>query len=169
MTWRRTGPGYQQSWYWPRIDLNILGGVSIYWCRLTSIEIAMSKIRRSRDRLIFNMGILIHGKDGLYIETGPWFQHNLYKSLWCRFRAFIRFILIILFTYIHNTKCLFSYALLLFNCDKYEFCFNWHLIKPVHTTCSYLVVGPPISVWNVQMGMFYLSKNHHLEIPWPLY
>ena len=31
----------------------------------------MLKIRRSRDRLIFNMGIPIPGKDGLYIETGP--------------------------------------------------------------------------------------------------
>ena len=31
----------------------------------------MLKIRRSRDRLIFNMGIPIHGKDGLYIEMGP--------------------------------------------------------------------------------------------------
>ena len=30
----------------------------------------MLKIRRSHDRLIFNMGITIHGKDGLYIETG---------------------------------------------------------------------------------------------------
>ena len=32
----------------------------------------MLKIRRCRDRLIFNMGIPIPGKDGLYIETGPW-------------------------------------------------------------------------------------------------
>ena len=32
----------------------------------------MLKIRRSRDRLIFNMGIPIPGKDGLYIETWPW-------------------------------------------------------------------------------------------------
>ena len=31
----------------------------------------MLKIRRSRDRLIFNTGIPTHGKDGLYIETGP--------------------------------------------------------------------------------------------------
>ena len=30
-----------------------------------------AKIRRSRDRLIFKMGIPILGKDGLYIETGP--------------------------------------------------------------------------------------------------
>ena len=34
----------------------------------------MSKIRWSRDRLIFNMVIPILGKDGTYIETGPWFQ-----------------------------------------------------------------------------------------------
>ena len=31
----------------------------------------MLKIRRSHDRLILNMGILIPGKDGHYIETGP--------------------------------------------------------------------------------------------------
>ena len=31
----------------------------------------MLKIRRSRDRLIYNMGIPIPGKDGLYIEMGP--------------------------------------------------------------------------------------------------
>ena len=31
----------------------------------------MLKIRRSHDRLIFNMGISIPGKDSLYIETGP--------------------------------------------------------------------------------------------------
>ena len=31
----------------------------------------MLKIRRSHDRLIFNMGIPIPEKDGLYIESGP--------------------------------------------------------------------------------------------------
>ena len=31
----------------------------------------MLKIKRSLHRLILNMGILIPGKDGLYIETGP--------------------------------------------------------------------------------------------------
>ena len=36
----------------------------------------MLKIRRSRDRLIFNMGIPIPGKDGLYSETGPWRPPN---------------------------------------------------------------------------------------------
>ena len=32
----------------------------------------MLKIRRSRDRLIFNMGIPIPEKDSLYTEMGPW-------------------------------------------------------------------------------------------------
>ena len=38
----------------------------------------MLKIRWSHDRLIFNMGIPITAKDGLYIEKGPWalFQCN---------------------------------------------------------------------------------------------
>ena len=49
-----------------------LGPDSIYRCRLTSIGIPMLKIRRSRDRLVLNMEIPIPGKDGLYIETGPW-------------------------------------------------------------------------------------------------
>ena len=38
------------------------------------IGIPMLKIRRSRDRLIFNMEIPIPGKDGLYIEMEPWSQ-----------------------------------------------------------------------------------------------
>ena len=49
-----------------------LGTVSIWRCRLTSIGIPMLKIRRSRDHLIFNIGIPIPKKDGLYIESGPW-------------------------------------------------------------------------------------------------
>ena len=32
----------------------------------------MLKVRRSRDRLLCNMGILITGKDGRYIEMGAW-------------------------------------------------------------------------------------------------
>ena len=32
----------------------------------------MLKIGQSRDCIIFNMGIPIPGKAGLYIETGPW-------------------------------------------------------------------------------------------------
>ena len=38
--------------------------------RLTSIGIPTLKIRRSHHHLIFNMGIHIPVKDGLYIETG---------------------------------------------------------------------------------------------------
>ena len=36
----------------------------------------MLKIRRSCDRLIFNMGIPIPGKGGLYIETWPRWSPN---------------------------------------------------------------------------------------------
>ena len=36
------------------------------------MAIPMLKIRRPTGRLIFNMGIPIPGKDGLYIETGSW-------------------------------------------------------------------------------------------------
>ena len=39
---------------------------------LSNIGILMLKTRRSRDCLIFNMGIPIPGKEGLYIETRPW-------------------------------------------------------------------------------------------------
>ena len=41
----------------------------------------MLKIRRSRDRLIFNMVIPLPGKDGLYIETGaspPQYPYMIY-------------------------------------------------------------------------------------------
>ena len=50
------------------------GSVSILICLLTRLRIPMLKIRRSRARLIFNMGIPIPGKVDLYIEMGPWFQ-----------------------------------------------------------------------------------------------
>ena len=80
------------QWYWPRVLSQFKGDLSGYGifiikrrqsfvrpsggllnirCRLNSIRIPMLKIRRSCDRLIFNMGIPIPGKDGLYIETGP--------------------------------------------------------------------------------------------------
>ena len=36
----------------------------------------MLKIRRSRDRIIFHIGISIPGKDGVYIETGSWFCYQ---------------------------------------------------------------------------------------------
>ena len=55
------------------------GGLSQYEDIILPVYgITMLKIRRSRDRLIFNMGIPIPGKDGLYIETGPWtFWHHM--------------------------------------------------------------------------------------------
>ena len=56
--------------YW----IGTLGAVSIKRCPLTSIGIPMMNIRLSCDLLIFSMGIPIPGKDGLYIETWPWFQ-----------------------------------------------------------------------------------------------
>ena len=48
-----------------------LGAVSIRKTVLPGMVIPMLKIRRPNGRLIFNMGIPIPGKDGLYIETGP--------------------------------------------------------------------------------------------------
>ena len=54
------------------------GVVSIRKTVLPGMAIPMLKIRRPNGRLIFNMGIPIPGKDGLYIETGPWglsYQH----------------------------------------------------------------------------------------------
>ena len=56
-----------------------LGVVSIERCRLTSIGTPMSKIKQSRDHLIFNMRIPIPGKDCLDIEMGPCPQ-NLIES-----------------------------------------------------------------------------------------
>ena len=47
------------------------GTVSTWRYHVTSIGIPMLKIRRSHDSLIFNTGISIPGKDGLYIGTGP--------------------------------------------------------------------------------------------------
>ena len=55
---------------------NNQGSVSIYRCCLISIGIPMLKIRLSHDRLIFNMGIPIPGKDGLYIEMRPSMRAN---------------------------------------------------------------------------------------------
>ena len=49
-----------------------LWAISISSYHLTNIGIPMLKIRRSHNRLIFNMGIPIPRKYGLYIETGPW-------------------------------------------------------------------------------------------------
>ena len=53
------------------IRLKKFGAVSIQTCRLTSIGIPILKIRRSRDRLIFNMGILYPGKTVFILRQGP--------------------------------------------------------------------------------------------------
>ena len=42
----------------------------------------MLKIRRSRNHLIFNMGIPIPGEDILYIDTGPWTPCTARTSWW---------------------------------------------------------------------------------------
>ena len=42
------------------------------WSSFPGMGIPMLKIKRSRDRLIFNMGIPILVRRHLYIETGPW-------------------------------------------------------------------------------------------------
>ena len=46
------------------------GAVSIRKTVLPGMAIPLIKIRRPNGRLIFNMGIPIPGKDGLYIEAG---------------------------------------------------------------------------------------------------
>ena len=66
---------YNSTSHWWSVNISSSStqrAVSILRCRLTNIGIPMLKIRRSCDRLIFNMGIPIPGKDSLYIETGPW-------------------------------------------------------------------------------------------------
>ena len=40
----------------------------------------MLKIRWSCDHLILSMGIPIPGKDGLYVESGPWFSSQPFKG-----------------------------------------------------------------------------------------
>ena len=44
--------------------------------KMPSYQYRDPMLKMSRDRLIFNMGIPIHGKDGLYIETGPCFRNE---------------------------------------------------------------------------------------------
>ena len=62
------------------------GAVSIRKTVLPGMAIPMLKIRRPNGRLIFNMGIPIPGKDGLYIEMGPrpssWITHQLTIYSW---------------------------------------------------------------------------------------
>ena len=51
------------------IEVGPWGGLNI---NMSSCQIPMLEIRRSRHCLIFNMGLHIAGKDGPYIEVGPW-------------------------------------------------------------------------------------------------
>ena len=67
---------------WGLLYKNMKDQGSVSRCRLTSIGIPMLKIRQSHDRLIFNMGIPIPGKDGLYIDTGPWRQVKECMVFW---------------------------------------------------------------------------------------
>ena len=54
-------------------------------CIFLGIYCTMFKIRRSRDRLIFNMGIPMLVKPHLYIETALGYQWiPSMKGLWCR-------------------------------------------------------------------------------------
>ena len=53
-------------------ELRYLGAVSISRCCLTSIGIPMLKIRRSRDRLIFNIGTPCMGKTGDLVGSCRW-------------------------------------------------------------------------------------------------
>ena len=53
--------------------------MSSYHCRDPHVK---DKSKRSRDRLIFNMGISIPRKDGLYIETGPWGPSHSKDVVW---------------------------------------------------------------------------------------
>ena len=48
-----------------------LGAVSLYIYRLTNIVIPMVKIRRSRDNLIFNMGIPYIGESVFILRQAP--------------------------------------------------------------------------------------------------
>ena len=62
----------------------VLGAVPINRCHLTSIGIPMLKTRRSHDHLIFNIGISIPGKDGLYIETVPKLPRSHGTIIWTK-------------------------------------------------------------------------------------
>ena len=46
----------------------MVGNIGKEWLAQCDLDF---KIRRSHDRLIFNMGISIPEKDSLYIQTGP--------------------------------------------------------------------------------------------------
>ena len=58
--WRHCNEIYEIEWYLGE------GVVSIYMCCLTTIGISIINIKRSRDRLIFIIGIVVSGKLHLY-------------------------------------------------------------------------------------------------------
>ena len=71
----------------------------------------MLKIWRSHHHLIFNMGIPIPGKDGLYIETGTRYHaHCLHVSFWqvLHIRVILKYISDVcecVYSKISNTRC----------------------------------------------------------------
>ena len=56
------------------------GAITIKRLFFPGMGIPALKIRWSCDCLIFNMGIPIPGKNGLYIETGPWSSKESHKD-----------------------------------------------------------------------------------------
>ena len=86
---------------WSENEIHVLLSLQPQPCPGGGLNITMSsyqyrdpmlKIRRSRDRLIFNMGIPIPGKDGLHTETGTrklrylvWSPYTCVLSMCCPF------------------------------------------------------------------------------------
>ena len=67
--------GKSASVYWDCSLVPFLVQVlCIYWPAFPGMGIPMLKIRRSRHRLIFNMGIPILARRHLYIETASWYH-----------------------------------------------------------------------------------------------
>ena len=128
--WGRTAPVGAQFWHLVVYLMGSLrrqlGAVSIWRCHLTGIGISMLKIRRSWDRLIFNMGIPIPGKDGLYIESGSW------RRKW-------RFMLLNTLLHMENMLCIYaSFISIQFSTCYDSNLFGRHMPKTAvnkHVTC----------------------------------
>ena len=67
---------FSSVWHMRCGAYGVQGAVSIRKTVLPGMAIPMLKIRRPNGCLIFNMGIPIPGKDGLYIETGTCWLYN---------------------------------------------------------------------------------------------
>ena len=67
---------FSSAWHMRCGANGVQGAVSIRKTVVPGMTIPMLKIRRPNGRLIFNMGIPIPGKDGLFIETGPCWLYN---------------------------------------------------------------------------------------------